>query len=116
MALTVNGEAPVGDEAPRFARLAGQPHAQHRIGEPEPSCAELDGASGFQQFLRVTVPLVTPSIFFQTLIAAINAFQAYDYIYMLTRRSGGDSSVRRVSPRAKATPPMPWKKALRPKS
>jgi len=55
--------------------------------------AELDGASGFQQFLRVTVPLVTPSIFFQTLIAAINAFQAYDYIYMLTRRSGGDSSV-----------------------
>ncbi len=55
--------------------------------------AELDGASGFQQFLRVTVPLVTPSIFFQTLIAAINAFQAYDYIYMLTRRAGGDSSV-----------------------
>lgn len=55
--------------------------------------AELDGASGFQQFLRVTIPLVTPSIFFQTLIAAINAFQAYDYIYMLTRRSGGDSSV-----------------------
>ena len=55
--------------------------------------AELDGASGFQQFLRVTLPLVTPSIFFQTLIAAINAFQAYDYIYMLTRRSGGDSSV-----------------------
>ncbi len=55
--------------------------------------AELDGASGFQQFLRVTIPLVTPSIFFQTLIAAINAFQAYDYIYMLTRRAGGDSSV-----------------------
>jgi len=55
--------------------------------------AELDGANGFQQFLRVTIPLVTPSIFFQTLIAAINAFQAYDYIYMLTRRSGGDSSV-----------------------
>ncbi len=55
--------------------------------------AELDGANGIQQFLRVTIPLVTPSIFFQTLIAAINAFQAYDYIYMLTRRSGGDSSV-----------------------
>ena len=55
--------------------------------------AELDGANGFQQFLRVTIPLVTPSIFFQTLIAAINAFQAYDYIYMLTRRAGGDSSV-----------------------
>jgi len=41
----------------------------------------------------VTVPLVTPSIFFQTLIAAINAFQAYDYIYMLTRRGQGNSTV-----------------------
>lgn len=55
--------------------------------------ASLDGADGFQQFFRVTLPLVTPSIFFQTLITAINAFQAYDYIYMLTRRGQGDSSV-----------------------
>src|SRR5512139_956903 len=55
--------------------------------------ASLDGANDFQQFVRVTLPLVTPSIFFQTLISAINAFQAYDYIYMLTRRGQGDSSV-----------------------
>jgi multiple sugar transport system permease protein len=54
--------------------------------------AMLDGASGPQQFFRITVPLVTPSIFFQTLISTINAFQAYDYIYMLTRRGQGDSS------------------------
>src|SRR5512140_3858587 len=55
--------------------------------------AELDGANGFNQFFRITVPLITPSIFFQTLISTINAFQAYDYIYMLTRRGQGDSSV-----------------------
>jgi multiple sugar transport system permease protein len=55
--------------------------------------AALDGANDLQQFFRITVPLVTPSIFFQTLISAINAFQAYDYIYMLTRRGSGDSSV-----------------------
>jgi multiple sugar transport system permease protein len=54
--------------------------------------AMLDGASGVQQFFRITVPLVTPSIFFQTLMSTINAFQAYDYIYMLTRRGQGDSS------------------------
>ena len=53
----------------------------------------LDGASDLQQFFKVTLPLITPSIFFQTLISAINAFQAYDYIYMLTRRGQGDSSV-----------------------
>lgn len=55
--------------------------------------AAIDGASDVQQFLHVTLPLITPSIFFQTLICAINAFQAYDYIYMLTRRGQGNSTV-----------------------
>jgi multiple sugar transport system permease protein len=55
--------------------------------------ASLDGANDTQQFFRVTLPLITPSIFFQILISSINAFQAYDYIYMLTRRGQGDSSV-----------------------
>jgi multiple sugar transport system permease protein len=55
--------------------------------------SRVDGANDVQQFFRITIPLLTPSIFFQTLIATINAFQAYDYIYMLTRRNQGDSSV-----------------------
>jgi multiple sugar transport system permease protein len=55
--------------------------------------SELDGANGVNQFFRITLPLITPSIFFQTLMSTINAFQAYDYIYMLTRRGQGDSSV-----------------------
>ncbi len=55
--------------------------------------AEIDGASGLQRFFRITIPLITPSIFFQTLMSTINAFQAFDYIYMLTRRGQGDSSI-----------------------
>jgi len=55
--------------------------------------ASMDGASPLRQFFKITVPLITPSIFFQTLITAINAFQAYDYIYMLTRRGQGNSTV-----------------------
>jgi multiple sugar transport system permease protein len=55
--------------------------------------AAIDGANDTQQFFKITLPLITPSIFFQTLISAINAFQAYDYIYMLTRRGQGDSTV-----------------------
>ncbi len=55
--------------------------------------AEVDGASSLRQFFSVTIPLITPSIFFQTLISTINAFQAYDYIYMLTRYGQGDSTV-----------------------
>jgi multiple sugar transport system permease protein len=55
--------------------------------------SKVDGANDVHQFFKITIPLLTPSIFFQTLIATINAFQAYDYIYMLTRRNQGDSSV-----------------------
>jgi multiple sugar transport system permease protein len=55
--------------------------------------ATIDGASEFQRFFSITLPLVSPSIFFQTLISTINAFQAYDYIYMMTRQGGGDSSI-----------------------
>jgi multiple sugar transport system permease protein len=55
--------------------------------------ATVDGADGLKKFLKITLPLITPSIFFQTLMSTINAFQAYDYIYMLTRQSGGDSNI-----------------------
>jgi multiple sugar transport system permease protein len=55
--------------------------------------ATVDGAGEVQKFLHVTIPLITPAIFFQTLITTINAFQAYEYVYMLTRRAGGESSV-----------------------
>lgn len=55
--------------------------------------ASIDGAGTVEQFFHITLPLITPSIFFQTLITAINAFQAYDYIYMLTRRGQGNSTV-----------------------
>ncbi len=55
--------------------------------------AEVDGAGQIQKFFQITVPLITPSIFFQTLISTINAFQAYDYIYMMTRTGQGDSTV-----------------------
>ncbi len=55
--------------------------------------ATIDGAGEVQRFLKITLPLVTPSIFFQTLMSTINAFQAYDYIYMMTRQGQGDSSI-----------------------
>jgi multiple sugar transport system permease protein len=54
--------------------------------------ASLDGASGWQQFWKITLPLITPSIFFQTIIATINAFQAFEYVYILTRGANGASN------------------------
>ncbi len=55
--------------------------------------ATVDGASEMHKFLKITLPLITPSIFFQLLMTTINAFQAYDYIYMLTRQGQGDSNI-----------------------
>ncbi len=55
--------------------------------------ATVDGASETHKFLKITLPLITPSIFFQLLMTTINAFQAYDYIYMLTRQGQGDSNI-----------------------
>ncbi|HTX89660.1 MAG TPA: sugar ABC transporter permease [Anaerolineales bacterium] len=55
--------------------------------------ATVDGANEMHKFFRITLPLITPSIFFQVLMSTINAFQAYDYIYMLTRQGQGDSNI-----------------------
>ncbi len=54
--------------------------------------AEVDGASEWHQFWHITLPLVTPSIFFQGIISTINAFQAFEYIYILTRGANGTST------------------------
>jgi multiple sugar transport system permease protein len=55
--------------------------------------ATVDGAGGLAKFFNITLPLITPAIFFQTILSTINAFQAFEYIYMLTRRGGGDSTI-----------------------
>jgi multiple sugar transport system permease protein len=55
--------------------------------------SRVDGASAWKQFTHITLPLITPSIFFQTLISTINAFQAFEYIYMLTRQGNGESKI-----------------------
>jgi multiple sugar transport system permease protein len=43
--------------------------------------AEIDGAGPFQQFFRITLPLLTPTLFFITVISIINVFQIFDFIF-----------------------------------
>jgi multiple sugar transport system permease protein len=45
--------------------------------------AELDGASRQRRFRSVTVPLLTPSIFFVVVITTISSFQLFDLLYAL---------------------------------
>jgi multiple sugar transport system permease protein len=52
----------------------------------------IDGAEGWRRFRYITLPLITPSIFFQTIITTINSFQAFEYVYVLTRTANGASN------------------------
>ncbi|HEY9897686.1 MAG TPA: sugar ABC transporter permease [Pantanalinema sp.] len=46
--------------------------------------AMLDGASAPQRFFGITLPLLSPTVFLVTTVSLINAFQAFDAVYMLT--------------------------------
>lgn len=45
--------------------------------------ADMDGAGGIKQFFYITVPLLTPSIFFVTVITVINALQMFDLVFLM---------------------------------
>lgn len=45
--------------------------------------ASIDGATGIQQFLNITVPLISPTIFFVMITRVIGAMQVFDLIYMV---------------------------------
>jgi oligogalacturonide transport system permease protein len=46
--------------------------------------AEIDGASKWQQFTRITVPLITPVIFFNLIMQFVHGFQEFNGPYMVT--------------------------------
>jgi multiple sugar transport system permease protein len=46
--------------------------------------ATLDGASPWRRFRRITLPLLTNTTMFVTIIALIASFQAFDQIYVMT--------------------------------
>ncbi|WP_379247161.1 carbohydrate ABC transporter permease [Paenibacillus sp. GCM10028914] len=45
--------------------------------------ASLDGAGTLYKFFRITLPLLTPSLFFVLVMSFINSFQVYDLIFIM---------------------------------
>lgn len=45
--------------------------------------ASIDGAGPIRKFITITVPLLTPTIFFVTIISLIEALQVFDLIFMM---------------------------------
>ena len=51
--------------------------------------AEIDGANWWGKFLHVTLPLMTPTIFFTLVMSIIGTFQVFSAIFVLTDGMGG---------------------------
>lgn len=49
--------------------------------------ASIDGAGGLAQFFKITIPLLTPSIFFVMITSIISGFQVFDVVYMMVLKS-----------------------------
>jgi len=53
--------------------------------------AKVEGASRWQTFSKITIPLLMPIIFFLLLTGFINTFQAFNHIYVMQTSSAGDT-------------------------
>ncbi len=47
--------------------------------------ADIDGANKIQQFFKITLPLLTPTIFFNLVMQMINGFLAFTQSYIITQ-------------------------------
>ena len=54
--------------------------------------ASIDGASYWQKFFRITLPSISPTLFFQIIINIISAFQSFSQIRLLTEGGPGDAT------------------------
>ena len=54
--------------------------------------SKIDGANEYETFKYVTVPLLSPTIFFVVIITAISSFQVFDLIYVMTQGGPLDST------------------------
>ena len=69
--------------------LAGLQAIPHQVQE----AARIDGAGPWRMLRSITVPLLTPSLFFVVVISLINGFQVFDQVWVMTNKGGpGDSS------------------------
>ena len=54
--------------------------------------AETDGASKWSQFWRITLPLISPTLFFLVIVNTIASLQIFDQAYLLFYRDGNSNA------------------------
>lgn len=53
--------------------------------------AEMDGAGEWQVFRHITLPLVSPTLFFLSMVAVIGTFKAFNHVYIMRTPGARDS-------------------------
>ncbi len=51
--------------------------------------ATIDGANAWQKFVRITIPMLSPVLFFQAIMGAIWAFQSFTVAFVISAGGGG---------------------------
>lgn len=49
--------------------------------------ARIDGASAFQQFRKITIPLVSPTLFFVLMMRVMSSLKVFDIVYMMIEKT-----------------------------
>lgn len=55
--------------------------------------ASLDGAGGLRKFFKITLPMISPTIFFNLILQIINGFRAFTEGYIVTNGGPMDSTL-----------------------
>ena len=63
------------------------------ISESYYEAARLDGASPWMQFRKVTLPMLSPVMFFNTILGVIGAFQVFTSAYVMTGGGPNNASL-----------------------
>ena len=53
--------------------------------------AEMDGAGSWQVFRHITLPLVSPTLFFLSMVAVMGTFRAFNHIYIMRTPGARDT-------------------------
>lgn len=54
------------------------------VSEELKEAAKIDGARGYQVFMKITIPMISPTIFFNVVMAVIGSFQYFTQAYVMT--------------------------------
>jgi multiple sugar transport system permease protein len=54
--------------------------------------SKMDGASFWRSFIHITIPMLTPTTFFVSIMLTISCFKVFDLIWMMTQGGPGRSS------------------------